>query len=34
MQNILIQINDLSIHTTDGTTLVEPISLSIKTAKI
>lgn len=30
MQNILIQINELSIHTTDGATLVEPISLSIK----
>lgn len=29
-QDILIQINNLSVHTTDGATLVEPISLSIK----
>lgn len=29
-QDILIQINNLSVHTKDGATLVEPISLSIK----
>lgn len=29
-QDILIQINNLSIHTKDGATLVEPISLRIK----
>ncbi|WP_264673300.1 ATP-binding cassette domain-containing protein [Moraxella bovoculi] len=28
--DILIRINNLSVHTTDGATLVEPISLSIK----
>lgn len=33
-QDILIQINNLSVHTTDGATLVEPISLSIKRGKI
>lgn len=29
-QDILIQINNLSVHTADGTTLVEPISLTIR----
>lgn len=28
--DILIQINNLSVHTADGATLVEPISLSIQ----
>lgn len=32
--DILIRINNLSVHTTDGATLVEPISLSIKGGKI